>query len=242
VAENQGAGNRFEGLPGDLARKIISVESREAGLCELCEANLPNAPQIATNFLSDKSAFVRSAALKVLQAHGDDTCAESVLPLLHDTDEIVRVNAVEALERMDYFEALPEMKHLAVNDPEEIVRAYAAWAVGRLGDEEERPFLEAGLAAEASLVAKAGFLYSLSVVSQDILSLRKMVSLLPFANANERHFILENLHGLAIENENWKGEILAVVRAEGDRNDNPSHLLERINKTLQDLMPLENLL
>ncbi len=58
-------------------------------------------------------------------------------------------NAAIALGNSGGPEALPHLEQ-AMEDPEEMVRAYAAWALGRLNDGAGRPALESFLGKEPS--------------------------------------------------------------------------------------------
>ncbi len=87
------------------------------------------APQL-TGFLKDPSWMLRSGSLRALSALKDETTAKAVLPLLKDKALVVRLEAVQAIEKLrpvGAAEALAE----AANDPANFHGGRAQWVPQR---------------------------------------------------------------------------------------------------------------
>ena len=111
--------------------------------------------------LNDPESLNRSDTLDALS----DLDCKSVIPAIQnslrkDTDWLVRVSALEALVMICEDDDLSVFKdfELALNDSDEIVISYAAWAIASLGRKEFLPKLEESLLLENSLHIKIDIL------------------------------------------------------------------------------------
>jgi epoxyqueuosine reductase len=73
-------------------------------------------------------------------------------------------NAAIALGNMGDPAFIPDLAQ-AMQDPEELVRGYAAWALGRIGGSQARQILEASLARETAESARKEIEAALAVAS-----------------------------------------------------------------------------
>jgi len=86
----------------------------------------------------------------------DEFYIERVQPLMYNyirDKKYFQRNAAIALGNMGDPTFIPDLAQ-AMQDPEGLVRAYAAWALGKIGGSQVRQILEASLARETDEFAK----------------------------------------------------------------------------------------
>ena len=103
----------------------------------------------------DRSAEVR---MRVVEALGTLTSGThgALASALTDTDELVRLQAAESIEKRAGVRTLSTLR-LALRDPSPLVRSYVAAAIGRAGAKRDRALLRARARSESSDTARLGF-------------------------------------------------------------------------------------
>ncbi|HEX4516562.1 MAG TPA: HEAT repeat domain-containing protein [Polyangiaceae bacterium] len=96
----------------------------------------------------------RVRALEAARCEKSEVLLPIVVTALHDREDLVVATAIECLVDWDAKEtvaALSELLHAA----SELTRAYAAWALGRLGSREHLPRLRRLMGDDGQVVASA---------------------------------------------------------------------------------------
>jgi HEAT repeat protein len=140
----------------------------------------------------------RMAELATIAEAGDRSQRRRVILALSDPEELVRVEAIETLVALGAAddEALRKIRELATEDSE-LVRAYAAWALGRLSDAGSVALLEKCLATEESEVVKAGLLEGLFLLTRSERYLAMLLAQLDCDDGEARAFCSNSLVGVA---------------------------------------------
>jgi len=81
--------------------------------------------------LSDPDARVRANAIEAFEDNGDARLAPLLVPFLSDADNRARANAAKALIRLDHPEGIATLEAM-LEDPHEMMRLSAVWALGEL--------------------------------------------------------------------------------------------------------------
>lgn len=84
---------------------------------------------------------LRSRALDGLAKIAPERAEPLALRFLHDSEWFVRVDAVNTLCRLESRAAAPLIASLLATDPDELVRSWAAFCLGHLGDASVIPVL-----------------------------------------------------------------------------------------------------
>lgn len=133
-------------------------------LIDKCKSGVPQEQVMAIHRLGDHHAYsaaptlvkllqspdavVRSTAAQYLGLLGSkdpEHVGPALLRALDDGEAIVRAEIVDALASLGYLPGLEKIKALLIQDPDALVRACAAEALGDLGNQEVLPELELSL-------------------------------------------------------------------------------------------------
>lgn len=121
-----------------------------AAIPDLLREDRPRFVQVARPLFEAPDAFVRGEACHLIARLELHELADEIARLaLADADAIVRADAVEALGDLGG-SASVEVLHVAANDPDEDVRAYAALSIGLTGSDTDETWLSAWAAREPS--------------------------------------------------------------------------------------------
>jgi epoxyqueuosine reductase len=161
-----------EGVPGNKSR--IPPELREKmGTwihgCDICQEVCPrNKNKLKTKLPPDE--FLEKIAedfdLTKLLNLSEDFYIKRVQPLMYNyirDKKYFRRNAAIALGNVGDPAFIPDLA-LAMQDPEELVREYTAWALGKIGGKKVKHILETSLARETSDSVKMELKAALAVV------------------------------------------------------------------------------
>ncbi|TSA46435.1 MAG: epoxyqueuosine reductase [Deltaproteobacteria bacterium] len=155
VANVHGFRNTSPYIDPDLRPKMASWIHG----CDLCQEACPRnwaklkADLPVSAFLEETAKYFNLTGLLRMD-RGFET--KAVVPLLHtymQERKYFQRNAAVALGNSGDPEMVPHLVR-AMEDPEELVRAHAAWALGQLGGAEARRALEASLSLESGARAK----------------------------------------------------------------------------------------
>jgi HEAT repeat protein len=183
-------------LGRELRRRIKSPASREAALREISQSRMRGAAGIAARYTKDRNQFVRSAALDVLKKSGGKAYSALAIDRLRDRAPGVRVCAIECLVEWRAGESIPDISsHISDRSP--LVRAYAYWALGRLGARSLIGRLRERRALEKHGGAKAGLLEALVALGADDGAFEELTTLLKHDDYRVRCFAAESLLGVA---------------------------------------------
>ncbi len=111
------------------------VEERRDALMRLGNLHRPDASRAAVAGLGDPVPVVRIGAAHAIVSLPADEAANLLLPLLQDKLEFIRREAAYALGETRSRSAVMPLANLLATDKEGSVRAAAAVALGRIGDE-----------------------------------------------------------------------------------------------------------
>ena len=76
-------------------------------------------------------------------------CGEKLaLQMLHDSSPLVRVNAIDSLRKLGSVASSGPIAALLVEDPDELVRSWAAFALGKIGNVTHLPILESAAVSD----------------------------------------------------------------------------------------------
>ena len=117
------------------------VEERRDALMRLGNLHRPDAARAAAAGLGDPLPVVRVAAAHAIVSLPADEAANLLLPLLQDKLEFIRREVAYALGETHSRSAVMPLANLLTTDKEASVRAAAAIALGRIGDESAEPAL-----------------------------------------------------------------------------------------------------
>ena len=127
--------------------------------CDICQEACPRnkaklKAELPTSAFLEETA--RHFSLPGILKMDKETESKAVAPLLYtyiQERKYFQRNAAVALGNSGDPEMVPHLAK-AMEDPEELVRAHAAWALGRLGGAEAKRVLEAALSCENGVKAK----------------------------------------------------------------------------------------
>jgi epoxyqueuosine reductase len=147
-----GTGN-FPGVPTEIPPPIREKMGTWIYGCDVCQDVCPlNRARLKQKLPPD--AFLAEIAprltLAALLNMDERFYLEKVQPLLYGyiwEKKFLQRNAAIALGNSGDPEAVPHLAR-ALRDPAEMVRAHAAWALGRIGGARSRAALDSGLSAE----------------------------------------------------------------------------------------------
>ena len=155
IAFNTYAPGNFPGAPADIPHPIREKMGSWIYGCDLCQDACPrNQKRLEQKLPPD--AYLHQVAARITLSdllHMDDRFySEKVQPLLYGyvwEKKFLQRNAAIALGNSGDEAAVPHLEQ-AAGDPEEMVRAYVAWALGRLGGARSRRALEMALSRETN--------------------------------------------------------------------------------------------
>ena len=129
----------------ELFKLLRSSNKREfhAAVDELGAIPSEEGGLILEEMARDPSEELRSRALTAMLKVWPDRAERLATQLLRDPDPMVRVKAIYALRKIDSRPAAPLITKLLSTDPEELVRSWAAFALGQIGDASALPALRA---------------------------------------------------------------------------------------------------
>lgn len=84
----------------------------------------------------DSEEEIRQRAIEGLRYFAGEDVGEVVLACLDDPDSLARIEAMETLETLSYSPAVEKISELLIADEDELVRRYAATAIGYLQGED----------------------------------------------------------------------------------------------------------
>ena len=142
-------------IPPDIREKMgIWIHG-----CDICQEVCPRNQKKLKAKLSQNEFLTKVAQdfeLAKLLNLSDEFYIERVQPLMYNyirDKKYFQRNAAIALGNMGDPTFIPDLAQ-AMQDPEGLVRAYAAWALGKIGGSQVRQILEANLARETDEFAK----------------------------------------------------------------------------------------
>jgi HEAT repeat protein len=91
--------------------------------------------ETVNNTLKDNSPEIRAQSAEVLGVIGSHTEVPNLINALNDSDPHVRLNATKALAKIGDENAIPALCKLLSEDPNDGIRASAASALGRIGND-----------------------------------------------------------------------------------------------------------
>jgi HEAT repeat protein len=165
----------------------------------------------SARFVGDQSREVRLRALESLCENGDEKFAPFAIAALADAEDTVVVTALQCLVSWELRRYVDKVVPL-LDSPSELIRAYAAWSLGRLGARRHAPILRKRLRllddeVERSAVAEA--LYTLTLEPR---YLRHLLNQLGSADPEARAFTTNSLVGVA-DRRNFGVIVCALARA-----------------------------
>lgn len=125
------------------------------GLLELADSSPEEAFLRAVDCLADADENVRIAGLECLADLKRDPGSDAVARLLQDSETLVRVAALELVVALGAQTEQSLLVRLVSSDPAEVVRGYAGWALGRVGDSDALSILRSRLLVEQSAVVRS---------------------------------------------------------------------------------------
>ncbi len=119
-----------EGLVLGLAER---PDLAPAVLCALADVKSARAAEMALRILADRgqSFAARNEAVFTVARSGDPKAWEGLLPFLADPNLEIRGGICEATGELAIAAGIEPMLRVLTDDPHEVPRAYAAWALGR---------------------------------------------------------------------------------------------------------------
>jgi HEAT repeat protein len=102
--------------------------------------------------MHDPSAEVRAAAVLAYRNILQQTDISPVMPLLQDSDSVVRGNAATVVGAFAVKAAVKPLMVMVVKDPDPTARRNAAWALGKIGDPDARVALNIATFDQSALV------------------------------------------------------------------------------------------
>jgi HEAT repeat protein len=136
----------------------------------------------------DPEDLVPNQAFEALYQLGNRNDARRLRVGLSDEYWVARASAVDSLGRIGGRPALKHVARVMSEDPEEVVRGWAAASLGENGDEREIPLLVAQLQVEASQRARVGILSSLVRLGRP----EHLLSLVKLVRKNDWHVIADS--------------------------------------------------
>lgn len=120
-------------LGAALSNPVFDGEARAAMARALGSIRRPAAAPPLQAALSDREAVVRAAALTALRQVDGFRDGSVAVPLLTDTDDAVKVQAIYTVAELQTTAATPLLVQVLQNDANPSVRKRAAWALGHIG-------------------------------------------------------------------------------------------------------------
>lgn len=105
--------------------------------------------------LSDPDRRVRANAIEAVEQLSDERFSDLLVPFLKDPDNRVRANAAKALWNLGRKREARETLESMLDDPAELMRLSAVWALGEIRYEGFRELLQRRLAVETSVKVKS---------------------------------------------------------------------------------------
>jgi HEAT repeat protein len=144
--------------------KRRGVDTEEAAEAELARAAPAEIGLVAARYLRARDKYQRLAAVAALKNKGGRTHLEVVQRALRDRYDMVRVEAIECIVEWECRAGASAIAPL-LSDRSRFVRAYAAWALGRLRARQfVRPLVDR-LSRERRDIAIAGVLEALHLLT-----------------------------------------------------------------------------
>jgi hypothetical protein len=169
-AEEAGKEPEKEGKEPEKKKAPVITRSMMEEACPTCGADAPSMPEVLPDpswpteklvaALKDKHMLVRSNAVILLSKRSPSESLEPLVEALKDKEYLVKSNAMVCLAA--YGPQVAQRMIEALSDPDQDVRAGAAWVLGELRDQRAIEHLErvakdeyplARIQAKASLVA-----------------------------------------------------------------------------------------
>jgi len=161
-----------DGYPGGLTSYIPPEIREKMGTwihgCDICQEACPKNQKRLKAKLPQNEFLVKVAQdfeLTKLLNLSDEFYAKRVQPLMYNYirgKKYFQRNAAISLGNMGDPVFIPDLAQ-AMQDSEELVRGYAAWALGRIGGSQAKQILEAGLAHETAESARSEIKAALAV-------------------------------------------------------------------------------
>ena len=161
-----------DGYPGGLTSYIPPEIREKMGTwihgCDICQEACPKNQKRLKAKLPQNEFLVKVAQdfeLTKLLNLSDEFYAKRVQPLMYNYirgKKYFQRNAAISLGNMGDPVFIPDLAQ-AMQDSEELVRGYAAWALGRIGGSQAKQILEAGLAHETAKSARSEIKAALAV-------------------------------------------------------------------------------
>ena len=101
-----------------------------------------------------------------IQLAGSKKCPRALVKMLHDPNELVRIEVVDSLAAIGDRGVLPNL-WMAIRDRSPLVRSYIAGAIGELGSKEDLKRLERKVGKERSRTAKLGYYQALYLLGKN---------------------------------------------------------------------------
>jgi epoxyqueuosine reductase len=152
-------------IPYDIREKI----GTKVHGCEICQEVCPRNRKNLTTPKPDDEYLLKIAKHYTLSNFlnmTDDFYQTRVQPLMHNYikhKKYFQRNAAIALGNLADPAAVPDLAR-AMKDPEDLVREYSAWALGKIGGSKAKQVLEAALETEASDPVKREIKTALSAI------------------------------------------------------------------------------
>lgn len=121
-------------LSAVVTRMDLDPEARMASVRALGTIGHPAANPALAAAMGDPSAVVRATAVRAWFQIRGQSLATPVVPLLADTDTVVRRESAAVVGQFRDAEGRAALEDLVLNDPDPAVRRNAAWALGEIGD------------------------------------------------------------------------------------------------------------
>lgn len=150
-------------IPNEIRMKM---ETRVHG-CDLCQEACPlNAAKLKARLPEDPflTRLAAEFSLTKMLEMPQDYYGRIIRPIMYNyinDPKYFQRNAAIALGNSGDPEHIPALAR-ALNDPEELVRGYAAWALGRIGGSKAKKSLESAQNREISAFAKAEIMAALA--------------------------------------------------------------------------------
>jgi HEAT repeat protein len=126
-----------------LSRLLRSDNEREfnSALSELFSIQEDEAIGLLEELALEPDSTLRSRAIDGMAKISPKRAEELAIHFLNDPEWFVRVDAINTLCKLHSESAAPQIAQLLATDPDELVRSWAAFALGHLGDATVLPVL-----------------------------------------------------------------------------------------------------
>jgi HEAT repeat protein len=146
---------RYEKVDAEMTE--LSKMLRSDNIQEFNEAlrvllSLPreDAVQIAEDLTRESVEEYRCRGLAAMAKIAPERAEALAIHSLSDVDPLVRVNAIDVLRRLGSRRSVRSIAELLGNDPDDLVRSWAAFALGEIGDTSVLDVLIAALGDEGT--------------------------------------------------------------------------------------------